>query len=122
MAVEPLRSGDLSQIGGYTLRGRIGSGGMGRVYPGESPAGQQAAVKVIKSSLLDSETRSRFVLEVENLKKGFGPSVAAFVGADPVADQSWLAVDYVPDPDLLRRARPRCPAAGGDRRPRCAAG
>jgi hypothetical protein len=28
--------------------------------------------------------------------------VAAFAGADPVADQPWLAVDYVPDPDLLR--------------------
>ncbi|HZF91910.1 hypothetical protein [Streptomyces sp.] len=54
------------------LRGRIGSGGMGRVYLRESPAGQQVAVKVIKSSLLDAETRSRFVLEVENMKKGFG--------------------------------------------------
>jgi len=31
--------------------------------------------------------------------------VAAFVGADPVADQPWLAVDYVPDPDLLRHVR-----------------
>lgn len=71
--MEPLRSDDPGQIGGYVLRGRIGSGGMGRVYLGESPAGQQVAVKVIKSSVLDSETRGRFVLEVENLKKVFGP-------------------------------------------------
>lgn len=104
-AVEPLRSDDPTHIGGYTLRGRIGSGGMGRVYLGESPAGQQVAVKVIKSSVLDSETRSRFVLEVENLQKVFGPRVAAFAGADPVAEQPWLAVDYVPGPDLLRHVR-----------------
>ncbi|MEU2419607.1 serine/threonine-protein kinase [Streptomyces sp. NPDC007851] len=107
--MEPLRNGDPVQIGGYTLRGRIGSGGMGRVYLGESPAGQQVAVKVIKSSVLDSETRSRFVLEVENLRKVFGPRVAAFAGADPLADQPWLAVDYVPGPDLLRHVRDHGP-------------
>lgn len=107
--MEPLRSDDPSQIGGYVLRGRIGAGGMGRVYLGESPAGQQVAVKVIKSSVLDTETRSRFVLEVENLKKVFGPRVAAFADADPVGDQPWLAIDYVPGPDLLRHVREHGP-------------
>ncbi|MCZ9337924.1 protein kinase, partial [Streptomyces sp. TRM76130] len=104
-AVEPLRSDDPTHIGGFALRGHIGSGGMGRVYLGESPAGQQVAVKVIKSSVLDTETRSRFVLEVENLRKVFGPRIAAFAGADPLADQPWLAVDYVPGPDLLCHVR-----------------
>ncbi|MFH8473695.1 serine/threonine-protein kinase [Streptomyces sp. NPDC018000] len=103
--MEPLRGDDPTCIGSYVLRGRIGSGGMGRVFLGESPAGQQVAVKVIKSSVLDTETRSRFVLEVENLRKVFGPRVAAFVAADPVADRPWLAVDYVPGPDLLRHVR-----------------
>ncbi|MFF3735840.1 serine/threonine-protein kinase [Streptomyces sp. NPDC002566] len=107
--MEPLRNDDPTHIGGYTLRGRIGSGGMGRVYLGESPAGQQVAVKVIKTSVLDTETRSRFVLEVENLKKVFGPRVAAFAGADPLAERPWLAVDYVPGPDLLRHARDHGP-------------
>jgi serine/threonine protein kinase len=107
--VEPLRSDDPARIGGYTLRGRIGSGGMGRVYLGESPAGQLVAVKVIKSSVLDAETRSRFVLEAENLKKVFGPRVAAFAGADPLAEQPWLAVDFVQGPDLLRHVRDHGP-------------
>ncbi|MFF5856377.1 serine/threonine-protein kinase [Streptomyces sp. NPDC012751] len=107
--MEPLRSDDPAHIGGYTLRGRIGSGGMGRVYLGESPAGQLVAVKVIKSSVLDAETRSRFGLEVENLRKVFGPRVAAFVGADPLAEQPWLAVDYVHGPDLLRHVRDHGP-------------
>ncbi|MFE6418358.1 serine/threonine-protein kinase [Streptomyces enissocaesilis] len=107
--MEPLRGDDPTHIGGYTLRGRIGSGGMGRVYLGESPAGQLVAVKVIKSSVLDAETRSRFVLEVENLRKVFGPRVAAFAGADPLAERPWLAVDYVPGPDLLRHVRDHGP-------------
>ncbi|TDT40044.1 serine/threonine protein kinase [Streptomyces sp. BK208] len=107
--MEPLRSDDPTHIGGYALRGRIGSGGMGRVYLGESPAGQLVGVKVIKASVLDAETRSRFVLEVENLKKVFGPRVAAFAGADPLAERPWLAVDYVPGPDLLRHVQDHGP-------------
>ncbi|MFF1416269.1 hypothetical protein [Streptomyces sp. NPDC058280] len=42
--MEPLRDNDPQAIGGYTLVCRIGAGGMGRVYLGESAAGQQVAV------------------------------------------------------------------------------
>ncbi|MFC8804113.1 protein kinase [Streptomyces anthocyanicus] len=98
--MEPLRDDDPSAIGGYTLRCRIGTGGMGQVYLGESAAGLQVAVKVIKASALDEDTRARFVLEVDSLKTVYGPFVAAFVAADASADQPWLAVEYVPGPDL----------------------
>jgi serine/threonine protein kinase len=98
--VEALRDDDPAEIGGYTLRGRIGAGGMGQVYLGESAAGSQVAVKVIKSSVLDEDTRARFVLEVDSLKTVYGPFVAAFVAADAHADQPWLAVEYVAGPDL----------------------
>ncbi|MFD7276017.1 protein kinase [Streptomyces sp. NPDC059862] len=98
--MEPLQDDDPAAIGGYTLRGRIGVGGMGQVYLGESAAGLQVAVKVIKASVLDEDTRARFVLEVDSLKTVYGPFVAAFVAADAHADQPWLAVEYVPGPDL----------------------
>ncbi|MFE9646441.1 protein kinase [Streptomyces sp. NPDC006365] len=98
--MEPLQDDDPVEIGGYTLRGRIGAGGMGQVYLGESAAGSQVAVKVIKSSVLDEDTRARFVLEVDSLKTVYGPFVAAFVAADAHADQPWLAVEYVAGPDL----------------------
>ncbi|NEB10598.1 serine/threonine protein kinase [Streptomyces coelicoflavus] len=98
--MEPLRDDDPSAIGGYTLRCRIGTGGMGQVYLGESAAGLQVAVKVIKASALDEDTRARFVLEVDSLRTVYGPFVAAFVAADAYADQPWLAVEYVPGPDL----------------------
>ncbi|WP_340558016.1 serine/threonine-protein kinase [Streptomyces sp. GSL17-111] len=98
--MEPLRDGDPRAIGGYALVCRIGSGGMGQVFLGESAAGHQAAVKVIKPSVLDEDTRVRFLSEVDSLKTVYGPFVAAFVDADAAADQPWLAVEYVPGPDL----------------------
>ncbi|MFJ9715688.1 serine/threonine-protein kinase [Streptomyces sp. NPDC101213] len=98
--MEPLRDEDPREIGGFALVCRIGSGGMGQVFLGESAAGHQAAVKVIKPSVLDEDTRARFLSEVESLRTVYGPFVAAFVGADADADQPWLAVEYVPGPDL----------------------
>ncbi|MEV6590503.1 serine/threonine-protein kinase [Streptomyces acidicola] len=98
--MEPLRDDDPAEIGGYTLRGRIGAGGMGQVYLGESTGGSLVAVKVIKRSVLDEETRARFVVEVDNLKTVYGNCVAQFEGADAYADQPWLAVDYINGPDL----------------------
>ncbi|MFI8367157.1 serine/threonine-protein kinase [Streptomyces sp. NPDC085466] len=98
--MEPLRDDDPKEIGGFTLVCRIGAGGMGQVFLGESAAGHQAAVKVIKPSVLDEDTRARFLSEVESLRTVYGPFVAAFVGADANADQPWLAVEYVPGPDL----------------------
>ncbi|MGW7094383.1 protein kinase domain-containing protein [Streptomyces sp. NPDC054874] len=98
--MEPLRDEDPKEIGGFTLVCRIGSGGMGQVFLGESAAGHQAAVKVIKPSVLDEDTRARFLSEVESLRTVYGPFVAAFVGADADADRPWLAVEYVPGPDL----------------------
>ncbi|MFF3275210.1 serine/threonine-protein kinase [Streptomyces chrestomyceticus] len=98
--MEPLKDGDPKTIGGFALVCRIGAGGMGQVFLGESAAGHQAAVKVIKPSVLDEDTRARFVSEVDSLRTVYGPFVAAFVGAEAEADQPWLAVEYVPGPDL----------------------
>ncbi|MEU5593346.1 serine/threonine-protein kinase [Streptomyces sp. NPDC020298] len=98
--MEPLREEDPREIGGFSLVCRIGAGGMGQVFLGESAAGHQAAVKVIKPSVLDEDTRARFLSEVESLRTVYGPFVAAFVGADADADRPWLAVEYVPGPDL----------------------
>ncbi|MFS7873073.1 serine/threonine-protein kinase [Streptomyces asiaticus] len=98
--MEALRDDDPRAIGGFRLVCRIGSGGMGQVFLGESAAGHQAAVKVIKPSVLDEDSRARFVSEVDSLRTVYGPFVAAFVGADADAEQPWLAVEYVPGPDL----------------------
>ncbi|UQI47412.1 protein kinase [Streptomyces sp. HU2014] len=107
--MEPLRDDDPRTIGGYTLVCRLGAGGMGQVYLGESPAGQQVAVKVIKPSVLDEDSRARFLLEVDSLKTVYGPFIASFVAADARAERPWLAVDFVPGPDLLNFVTERGP-------------
>ncbi|MCW8095859.1 serine/threonine-protein kinase [Streptomyces tauricus] len=102
MHIAPLSPDDPSELGGYELLGRIGQGGMGQVYLGESPGGEPAAVKVIKPSIVDSETRLRFAQEVEILKTIWGARIAALLDADPEADPPWLATEYVEGLDLSR--------------------
>ncbi|KUO03971.1 serine/threonine-protein kinase [Streptomyces caeruleatus] len=103
MNAAPLGPEDPTELGEFELLGRIGHGGMGQVYLGESPGGEPAAVKVIKPSVVDSETRLRFAQEVEVLKTVWGPRIAAFMDADPDADQPWLATEYVDGPDLRKQ-------------------
>ena len=42
--MEPLQPGDPAGVGRYRLGGRLGHGGMGRVYWGRSPAGRPVAI------------------------------------------------------------------------------
>ncbi|MGW1651501.1 serine/threonine-protein kinase [Streptomyces atratus] len=100
MQTTPLSPEDPTELGGFELLGRIGHGGMGQVFLGESQGGEPAAVKVIKPTVVDSESRQRFAQEVEVLKTVWGPRIAAFLGADPEAEQPWLATEYVDGPDL----------------------
>src|SRR5437868_3028539 len=61
-----LAPGDPELIGPYRLRGRLGAGGMGRVYLGLSPGGRAVAVKVIRADLAqDAEFLARFRRAVE---------------------------------------------------------
>ena len=63
--MEPLQASDPVRIGSFVLQGRLGVGGMGRVYLGVSPQGVEAAVKVIRDELTDDpEFRQRFRREV----------------------------------------------------------
>ncbi|MGW7350838.1 serine/threonine-protein kinase [Streptomyces sp. NPDC054784] len=99
--MDPLRDDDPRIVGAYTLVCRLGAGGMGQVYLGESPAGLLVAVKVIKPSVLDEDSRARFLLEVDSLKTVYGPFIASFVAADAGAELPWLAVEFVHGPDLF---------------------
>jgi len=96
----PLSPDDPAYIGGFELLGRIGQGGMGQVYLGESPGGEPAAVKVIKPSVVDSTARLRFAQEIEILKTVYGTRIAQLLDADTDAQQPWLATEYVEGSDL----------------------
>jgi peptide/nickel transport system substrate-binding protein len=101
--VEQLRAGDPSQIGPFRLLGRLGEGGMGRVYLGESPGGRKVAVKVVHPHYAnDPEFRRRFGREVATARQVGGFHTAAVVGADPDADPPWMATAYIPGPSLAQ--------------------
>ncbi|MGW5787990.1 serine/threonine-protein kinase [Streptomyces sp. NPDC003757] len=98
-----LRASDPVQIGPYRLLGRLGSGGMGRVYLGRSTTGQLAAVKVLHDQLAEDPLfRSRFVRELEVASRISGRFSAAVLGSSGLRDEHlWLATEYVPGPSVL---------------------
>ncbi|MGW3684245.1 hypothetical protein [Streptomyces prasinus] len=64
--VRPLERGDPDFLGDYRVVGRLGEGGMGRVFLGRSPGGRPVAIKVVHASLVhEPEFRARFRREVQ---------------------------------------------------------
>ncbi|RSS78918.1 bifunctional serine/threonine-protein kinase/ABC transporter substrate-binding protein [Streptomyces sp. WAC06614] len=99
--MRPLLPADPSVVGGHRLLGRLGSGGMGTVYLGRSPAGALVAVKVIRADhAADPAFRARFRREAEAAGGLSGRWVVPVVAADPEAPEPWLATPFVPGPAL----------------------
>jgi Protein kinase domain len=99
--LDVLQPGDPQRIGPYVLRGRLGSGGMGRVYLGQSPGGRLVAVKIIHGHLAeDAGFRARFAREVAAARKVGGMFTATVVGDQLDGPIPWIATAYVPGPSL----------------------
>ncbi|MFF3452793.1 serine/threonine-protein kinase [Streptomyces sp. NPDC002730] len=99
--MQPLDPGDPQNIGAYRLLGRLGAGGMGRVYLGRSAGGRTVAVKVVHPHFaLDEEFRARFRREVEAARRVGGEWTAPVLDADPEASVPWVATGYVAGPAL----------------------
>ncbi|MFJ2560438.1 MULTISPECIES: serine/threonine-protein kinase [unclassified Streptomyces] len=106
--MQPLDTGDPSAIGPYRLLGRLGAGGMGRVYLGRSAGGRTVAVKAVHPHFAtDEEFRARFRREVDAARRvGTGPGgprwSAPVLDADPEADVPWVVTGYVAGPSLTQ--------------------
>ncbi|MGW7818691.1 serine/threonine-protein kinase [Streptomyces puniciscabiei] len=99
--VESLRPEDPRVLGAYRMIGRLGAGGMGRVYLARSGGGRTVAVKVVRADLAeDGEFRRRFRHEVEVARAVSGPYTAPVVDADTEGPLPWLATAYVLGPSL----------------------
>ncbi|MEV3859469.1 protein kinase [Streptomyces sp. NPDC050095] len=107
--MQPLEDDDPATVGPYRLLGRLGHGGMGRVYLGRSAGGRTVAVKVVHPHFaLDDEFRARFRREVDAARRVGGSWTAPVLDADPQARVPWVATGYVAGPSLAQ-------AAGEDR-------
>jgi Serine/threonine protein kinase len=95
--VEPLDRSDPRRIGAVSIQGRLGSGGMGRVFYGMTDDYEPVAVKVIRDDLAGrAEVRARFAREMDALRTVQSPYVAALVDASGEDEERpWLAVEYV---------------------------
>lgn len=99
--MDPLSPRDPRTVGEFQLRARLGSGGMGRVYLGYSPAGRAVAIKVVREELADDpQFRRRFAREVESAKSVSGVYTAPVVAAGLDDDPPWFATAFVPGPSL----------------------
>jgi serine/threonine protein kinase len=99
--VEALTEADPREVGEYQLLGRLGSGGMGRVFLAVSPSGRMVAVKVIRPELAeDPKFIRRFRDEVDAARRVSGFYTAPVVAAGTDEELPWLATAFVPGPSL----------------------
>ncbi|AXE87844.1 serine/threonine-protein kinase [Streptomyces sp. Go-475] len=99
--MRPLDADEPTAVGPYRLLGRLGSGGMGRVYLGRSAGGRTVAVKIVHPHFaLDDEFRARFRREVEAACRVGGAWTAPVLDADPEARVPWVATAYAAGPSL----------------------
>ena len=101
--MKPLAADDPRSLGEYRLHGRLGEGGMGRVYLGLSPAGRAVAIKVVHPKLADdADFLRRFRQEVASARAVRGIYTAPVVATGLDDDPPWLATAYVPGPSLAQ--------------------
>ncbi|MEE1751403.1 serine/threonine-protein kinase [Streptomyces sp. SP18CS02] len=94
---EPLEPEDPRRIGSIPLAGRLGAGGMGRVYLGVRE-GRYVAVKQLLASVVgeDKDFLRRFGHELDNLSRLPAEATAPLLASDRTARPPWFATAYVP--------------------------
>ena len=99
--MDGLQPGDPGTVGSYRLLGRLGAGGMGQVFLGESPGGRKVAVKLIHPAHAETrQFRERFAREIEAARRVGGFHTAMVVDADPAANPPWMITAYIDGPSL----------------------
>jgi eukaryotic-like serine/threonine-protein kinase len=111
----PLKPGDPARLGSYTLTARLGEGGQGVVYLGESESGDPVAVKLLRADLADDDTaRARFLRELEAVKRVARFCTAQVLDADVEGDRPYIVSEYVPGPSLAQLVSSDSPRTGAD--------
>ncbi|WP_406450248.1 serine/threonine protein kinase [Streptomyces sp. NBC_00876] len=104
--IKPLTATDPARVGPYLLLGRLGAGGMGRVYLARSEGGRTVAVKVVHAEhVADPQFRARFRREVDAARRVGERYTAPVLDAAPDEEFPWVATGYVPGLSLEQIVR-----------------
>ncbi|MDT9684726.1 serine/threonine-protein kinase [Streptomyces sp. TRM76323] len=111
----PLGGDDPGALGPYRLLGRLGSGGMGRIYLARTePDGPLVAVKtLLAEGEVSAHDRRRFTRKVTLARRVDNRYTARVLDTDPEAPTPWMAIEYIAAPSLaeLVRTAGRLPAS-----------
>ncbi|GIH81168.1 hypothetical protein Plo01_75970 [Planobispora longispora] len=97
----PLRPGDPERVREYRLTARLGEGGQGTVYLGESPSGTRVAVKLLRADLAqDKEALERFIREVSTTQRVSAFCTAAVLETGVEDNRPFIVSEYIDGPTL----------------------
>ncbi|WP_157995764.1 serine/threonine-protein kinase [Thermomonospora amylolytica] len=108
--VLPLLPADPRTVGGHRLLGRLGNGGMGLVYLGESkdPRGGLVAVKTLHPAhAADPEARRRFRDEAAHTRRIGSCCIARVIEDGSDRAQPYLVTEYIEGPPLSQVVQER---------------
>lgn len=93
-----------TELGGYFLERRLGSGASSTVYLARDGAGQEVAFKLLAAGTdlgeRDGDARSRLRAEALNLQRLHTPGVAQVLDLEVDGADAFLVTEYVPGPTL----------------------
>ncbi|MEV0581724.1 transporter substrate-binding domain-containing protein [Nonomuraea sp. NPDC050310] len=94
--IAPLVASDPAELGSFRLTGRIGEGGQGIVYLGETAQGERAAIKLLHVKFTgDAIARSRFARELKAAQRVGSFCTAGVMEADLEGDTPYIASEYI---------------------------
>jgi serine/threonine protein kinase len=103
--MEPKKTQDPDELGGWRITGRLGEGGFGTVFLAEKGA-QKAAVKVLKSEIADdAQARLNLSKEADVLSTLIDPAIGKIIDSDLLGETPWIATEFINGPTLDSKVR-----------------
>ena len=88
-------------LGGYRIESLVGRGGVGNVYLARSPNGERVAIKLLR----ERRFAKRFEREIQLIQRLAHPNIVVAYKAGTYRGQSYLAMEYLPGPNLSQYVR-----------------